>query len=123
MNQKTTALFVWSVVSLFSRASNRHPNHNSVMERGMLRSQVLALGAILGIVCSPISAQAVEWTVGLGAGVAPDYQGSENYELVPRLSTFNADEGFKDVALDASLTYRFVGNWSATGTMIYTRLL
>jgi len=49
----------------------------------MLRKRVLALGAIFGIVCSPISAQAVEWTVGLGAGVAPDYQGSENYELVP----------------------------------------
>ncbi len=89
----------------------------------MLRKQVLALGAVLGIVCSPISANAVEWTLGLGAGVAPDYQGSENYELVPRLSTFNADEGFKDVALDASLTYRFVGNWSATGTLKYTRLL
>ncbi len=47
----------------------------------MLRKRVLALGAILGIACSPISAKAVEWTVGLGAGVAPDHQGSENYEL------------------------------------------
>ena len=49
----------------------------------MLGKQVLALGAVLGIVCSPISANAVEWTVGLGGGVAPDYEGSENYELVP----------------------------------------
>jgi outer membrane protein len=49
----------------------------------MLRNQVLALGAMVGIVCSPISANAVEWTVGLGAGVAPDYEGSENYEAVP----------------------------------------
>lgn len=49
----------------------------------MLRKQVLALGAAVGVVCSPISANAVEWTVGLGAGVAPDYEGSENYELVP----------------------------------------
>ncbi len=232
----------------------------------MLRKQVLALGAMLGIVCSPISANAVEWTLGLGAGVAPDYQGSENYELVPLwnirannlydpntyvqvlgpklrsnflandnfrlglsgqyvakrddvensqvdrlkstddgfmlgallgydfklsgnrvlgfefdprwdvsdeigglftlrshytapfagswrfhggvsgtyatedymdeyfsisaadsarsgLSTFNADEGFKDVVLDASLTYQFAGNWSATGSLKYTRLL
>ena len=39
------------------------------------------------------------------------------------LSTFNADEGFKDVALDASLTYQFAGNWSATGSLKYTRLL
>ena len=49
----------------------------------MLKKQLLAFGAALGIVCSPISANAVEWTLGLGAGVAPDYQGSENYELVP----------------------------------------
>ncbi len=49
----------------------------------MLGKQVLALGAVLGIVCLPISANAVEWTVGLGGGVAPDYEGSENYELVP----------------------------------------
>jgi outer membrane protein len=39
------------------------------------------------------------------------------------LSTFSADEGFKDVALSASLTYRITGNWSATGTAKYTRLL
>jgi hypothetical protein len=49
----------------------------------MLRKQVLALGAVLGIVCSPMSANAVEWTVGLGGGVAPDYEGSDEYELVP----------------------------------------
>ena len=232
----------------------------------MLRNHVLALGAILGIACSPVTAQAVEWTLGLGAGVAPDYQGSEDYELVPLwnirannlydpntyvqvvgpklksnflahknfraglsgqyvgerddvdnsqvdrmsstddglllgallgydfklsgnrvwgfefdpswdvsdnigglftlrshytapfagswrfhggvsgtyatedymdeyfsvnaadsaasgLNTFNADEGFKDVALDASLTYQFAGNWSTTGSLKFTRLL
>jgi outer membrane protein len=232
----------------------------------MLKKQVLALGAVLGIVCSPISANAVEWTVGLGGGVAPDYEGSDEYELVPLwnirasdlydpntyvhilgpklrsnflahdnfraglsgqyvgerddvendqvdrlsstddgfmlgallgydfkltgnrvwgfevnprwdvsddigglftlrthytapfagswrfhggvsstyasedymdeyfsinaadsaasgLNTFNADDGFKDVALDASLTYQFASNWSATGSLIYTRLL
>ena len=49
----------------------------------MLRKWVVALGAMLGIACSPISAGAVDWTLGLGAGVAPDYQGSEDYELVP----------------------------------------
>jgi outer membrane protein len=49
----------------------------------MLRKHVLALGAIVGIACSPISANAVEWTVGLGAGAAPDYEGSDDYELVP----------------------------------------
>jgi outer membrane protein len=232
----------------------------------MLRKQVLALGAVLGIVCSPISANAVEWTVGLGGGVAPDYEGSDEYELVPLwnirandlydpntyvqvlgpklnsnflphnnlrlglsgqyvaerddvdndqvdrlsstddgfmlgallgydfklsgnrvwgfefdprwdvsddigglftlrthyiapfggswrfrggiestyasedymdeyfsisaadsaasgLNTFNADDGFKDVGVNASLTYQFAGNWSATGLVRYTRLL
>lgn len=49
----------------------------------MLKKQVLALGAAVVFVCLPISAHAVEWTVGLGAGVAPDYEGSEDYELVP----------------------------------------
>ena len=39
------------------------------------------------------------------------------------LNTYSADEGFKDVALDASLTYQFAGNWSATGSLKYTRLL
>lgn len=39
------------------------------------------------------------------------------------LDEFDADAGFKDVTLGASLTYRFLGNWSATGTGTYTRLI
>jgi MipA family protein len=39
------------------------------------------------------------------------------------LDQFNADEGFKDLTFGASLTWRFFGNWSATGTGTYTRLL
>lgn len=53
------------------------------MERGMFRKQVLAVGAMLGVLCSSISANAVDYTLGLGAGVAPDYEGSEDYEAVP----------------------------------------
>jgi outer membrane protein len=49
----------------------------------MLRNRLLVLGAALGIAGAPLNASAVEWTVGLGGGVAPDYEGSENYELVP----------------------------------------
>lgn len=49
----------------------------------MLRTGLLALVATMGIAGAPLSAQAVEWTLGLGGGVAPDYEGSENYELVP----------------------------------------
>ena len=113
----------------------------------MLRKRVIALGAILGIVCSPISAQAVEWTVGLRSHYTAPFAGSwrfhggvastyatEDYmdeyfsinaadSARSGLSTFNADEGFKDVVLDASLTYQFAGNWSATGSLKYTRLL
>jgi len=232
----------------------------------MAQKQLLALVAVLGLACLPSSANAVEWTVGLGGGVAPDYEGSENYELVPMwniqaknlydpntyvavlgpklnsnflpddnlrlglsgqyvakrddvennkvdrlsstddglmlgallgydlklsgnrvwgvefdprwdvsdeigglftlrthyiapfggawrfrggiettyasedymdeyfsinaadsaasgLSTYNADDGFKDVAVNASLTYQFAGNWSATGLVRYTRLV
>ncbi|MGH6945622.1 MAG: MipA/OmpV family protein [Geminicoccaceae bacterium] len=39
------------------------------------------------------------------------------------LDQFNADEGFKEVAFGASLTYRFLENWSVTGTGTYTRLI
>jgi outer membrane protein len=39
------------------------------------------------------------------------------------LDQFNADEGFKEVAFGASLTWRFLERWSVTGTGTYTRLL
>ncbi len=34
-------------------------------------------------VLSPNAAKAVDWTVGAGVGIAPDYEGSEDYEPVP----------------------------------------
>jgi outer membrane protein len=39
------------------------------------------------------------------------------------LSTYDADDGFKDVGVNASLTYKFAGNWSTTGILRYTRLV
>jgi outer membrane protein len=39
------------------------------------------------------------------------------------LDEFNADEGFKNVAFGASLTYRFLERWSATGVGTFSRLL
>ena len=39
------------------------------------------------------------------------------------LDQYNADEGFKDVSVGASLTYRFLENWSATGIGLFTRLI
>jgi MipA family protein len=39
------------------------------------------------------------------------------------LDQFNADDGLKDFGFGASLTYRFLERWSATGTGTYTRLI
>jgi outer membrane scaffolding protein for murein synthesis (MipA/OmpV family) len=39
------------------------------------------------------------------------------------LSQFDADEGFKDVAVSASYTYSFGERWSVTGVGRYARLL
>lgn len=36
-----------------------------------------------GLALAPLSAHAVDWTIGLGAGVAPDYEGSDDYGPVP----------------------------------------
>jgi outer membrane protein len=39
------------------------------------------------------------------------------------LDQFDADAGFKDVGLNASLTYKFTDAWSLTGSATYKRLL
>ncbi len=39
------------------------------------------------------------------------------------LGQYNADESFKDVTVGASLSYRFLENWSVTGTGLFTRLI
>ena len=39
------------------------------------------------------------------------------------LDQFNADEGFKDVSVAGSLTYRFFERWSVTALANYTRLI
>jgi outer membrane protein len=39
------------------------------------------------------------------------------------LDEYNADEGFKDASVGATLTYRFLGNWSVAATGLYTRLI
>ena len=49
----------------------------------MLKGCMFAVTSALAVLLSPASAGSVEWTLGLGGGVAPDYEGSENYELVP----------------------------------------
>ena len=48
-----------------------------------MKKQIVPLAASFAVLCSPISASAVDWTLGLGAGVAPDYEGSDDYEAVP----------------------------------------
>lgn len=39
------------------------------------------------------------------------------------LSTFNADDGFKEVGLALNLNYRISENWTATGLAVYNRLV
>lgn len=49
----------------------------------MLRIHLLALTVVFAVIATPFNAKAVDYTIGLGAGVAPDYEGSEDYEAVP----------------------------------------
>jgi outer membrane scaffolding protein for murein synthesis (MipA/OmpV family) len=69
----------------------------SLMEREMLSKQVFApvatrkkfkawpcaLLSAIGLVVLSSHAFAVDWTIGAGVGIAPDYEGSEDYEAVP----------------------------------------
>jgi len=48
----------------------------------MQKSWLIVLGAVAAV-SLPLQAQAIDWTLGAGAGVAPDYEGSEDYEPVP----------------------------------------
>lgn len=48
------------------------------------------LGAI-GLIALSSNAFAIDWTIGGGVGVAPDYEGSEDYEAVPLLHTTARD--------------------------------
>ena len=41
------------------------------------------IGAIVLTLAIPTSAMAVEWSLSAGAGIAPDYEGSDDYEAVP----------------------------------------
>ena len=46
--------------------------------------RLLTSGLVLALVtAAPMSAHAVDWTIGAGAGFAPDYEGSDDYEIVP----------------------------------------
>jgi len=45
--------------------------------------RLLAMAAAVGVAAVPMSASAIDWTIGAGAGVAPDYEGSDDYEAVP----------------------------------------
>src|SRR5687768_1960826 len=44
-----------------------------------VRAGVMLVAALL----ATAPAHAVDWTIGLGAGYAPDYEGSDDYEPVP----------------------------------------
>jgi outer membrane protein len=48
-----------------------------------MRSITSGLLAAAVAAAAPLSAHAIDWTIGAGAGVAPDYEGSDDYEAVP----------------------------------------
>ncbi len=52
---------------------------------------LLLAGTVLSLAALPSAAGAVDFTVGAGVGVAPDYEGSEDYEAVP-LWNLRADD-------------------------------
>jgi len=53
-----------------------------MMEKKM-RKHWLAVLFLLGAACLPASALAIDWTVGAGVAVVPDYQGSEDHKVRP----------------------------------------
>ncbi len=58
----------------------------------MKRSKIIALCLAIGLLASPV--WAANGMVGLGAGVAPDYEGSDDYQAVPMfLYNQNFDSG------------------------------
>lgn len=48
-----------------------------------MRKSIVGAVALLGLVALARPALAIDWTLGGGAGVAPDYEGSEDYKFVP----------------------------------------
>jgi outer membrane scaffolding protein for murein synthesis (MipA/OmpV family) len=54
-------------------------------EPKMLRAPTISASgaALIGILAMSQAATAAEFTIGAGAGVRPDYQGSDDYEAVP----------------------------------------
>lgn len=49
-----------------------------------MKNVLLTAGVIASSLMFSNSATAVEWTIGVGAAIVPDYQGSEDYEAVPQ---------------------------------------
>lgn len=48
-----------------------------------MRKAWVTAGAIAGAVAFSANCAAADWTIGAGAGVAPDYEGSSDYEPIP----------------------------------------
>jgi len=56
---------------------------NRDLERKGRKAWPCAVLAAIGLVALSSNAFAIDWTIGAGVGVAPDYEGSEDYEAVP----------------------------------------
>ena len=63
------------------------------MIRGLTKFVVLSA---LALVVAPgaMAQESWNWTLGLGAGAAPDYEGGDDYEAVP-IPYFRAQKGYR----------------------------
>lgn len=77
---------------------------NRELEKKGRKAWPCAVLAAIGLVALSSNAFAIDWTIGAGVGVAPDYEGSEDYEAVPLLHTTARD------LYDPNTYVRFLGN-------------
>ena len=52
-------------------------------DRKKFKTWPRAVLTAIGLVALSSDAFAIDWTIGAGVGVTPDYEGSEDYEPVP----------------------------------------
>jgi len=74
-----------------------------------MRKLCFGLLGVCTAVALPSTAQAIDWTLGLGAGVAPDYEGSDDYQAVP-LWNVRADDLYGKPTYAQLIANRFRSN-------------
>ena len=75
----------WALFAVFSASSALAKDLMIYPAKGMKKMKILALCCLAGVLMLVPNAFAfdVKTSIGLGVGMAPDYEGSEDYEAVP----------------------------------------